>query len=85
MDQLQLEATKNEEEEKNLSRQEKNKQEKEKLRKQIRTRSFDMFMEAKNQNSKLREEKEYMTFRNKKIEEIMIMRGKLGYAEKVER
>ena len=34
---------------------------------------------------KMREEKAFFYYRNKKIEEILIMRGKLNYAEKVER
>ena len=42
-------------------------------------------MEAKSQTMRMKEEKQYMAYRNKKIEEIMIMRGKLTYAEKVER
>ena len=47
IDQLQLAATKNEEQDKNATRQEKNKQEKAKLEKERRSKSFDQQLSAR--------------------------------------
>ena len=55
IDQLQLAATKNEEQDKNATRQEKNKLEKAKLEKERRSKSFEQQLSAREQCEKIRQ------------------------------